>query len=326
MSVRDSALTDNSAMNIGRLHSQFRVSVGMKPYVLRLRLRGSDFDFGSDPKTAASFTKCINEMRSILLKKRHVSAVVADQAILKSLEAAVDFQLAHLRYRSLKTMEAQSLDTLDRLILTLRQLSDAVAQLPPTPKGELNKGASAILRRGTFDSEVFIEIIETITAILPELAPRRRADHVSSIIHPELTDGRRAPIIDLWETMPATTRVSVEDLMQQTKPPTSLVHWLNGLVDLLDLARPTGRVGAPHSTTRAFVSRMAAIWRSLGLNVGLAYNFFLHPATDNKIGRGGRVESSFQRYCRAALTAFGDPTKVSARQIANYKNMRSQEL
>src|SRR5262245_39313569 len=199
-------------MNTSRLVSQFRVSDAMKPYVLRVRLRGSDFDFGSDPETAATFTNCINEMRRILVKKRHVSAIAADRAILKTLEAAVDFQLAYLRYRSLKTMDDQSLDTLDRLILRLRQLSDAIAQLPPTPKGKLNKRVSEILHQATFDSEVFIEIIEAITETLPEIAPRRLAEDVASVIHPEPGDGRRSPIIDRWEAMPATTRLKVEGL------------------------------------------------------------------------------------------------------------------
>jgi hypothetical protein len=307
-------------MNISRLLSQFRISVAMKPYVLRVRLRGSDFDFGSDPETAATFTKCIKEMRGILIKRR-VPAITADRAILKTLAVAVDFQLADLRYRSLKTMEGQSLDTLDRLILSLQQLSDAIAQLPPTPKGELNKRVSAILRQATFDSEVFIEIIDVITATLPELEPRRTADRVFSIIHPEPTDGRRSPIIDRWEAMPATTRVKVEGLMQEAKPSTSVVQWLTRLIDLLGRYRPPRKRGAPRSLMQTFVSRTAAIWRSLGLTVGLAYNFFLHPATGGEIGHGGRVESSFQRYCRAALTAFGDPAEVSARQVVNYKSM-----
>jgi hypothetical protein len=307
-------------MNVSRLLSQFRISVAMKPYVLRVRLRGSDFDFGSDPETAATFTKCIKEMRAILIKRR-VPAITADRAILKTLAVAVDFQLADLRYRSLKTMEAQSLDTLDRLILSLRQLSDAIAQLPPTPKGELNKRLSAILRQATFDSEVLIEIIDVITATLPELEPRVLADHAFSIIHPEPTDGQRSPIIDRWEAMPATTRVKVEGLVQEAKSSTSVVQWLNSLIDLLGRYRPARKLGAPRSITRAFVSRTAAIWRSLGLKVGLAYDFFLHPAAAGEIGRGGRVESSFQSYCRAALTAFGDPTEVSARQVVNYKGM-----
>ena len=313
-------------MNISRLVSQFRISGAMKPYVLRIRLRGSDFDFGSDPETAAAFTKCIEEMRRILRRKRHVSTIAADRAILKTLDAAVDFQLAHLRYHSLKTMETQSLDTLDGLIRSLRQLSDAIAHLPPTPKGELNKRVSAILRQAKFDSEVFIEIVETITATLPEIAPRRLADNVSSIIHPEPGDGRRSPIIEQWEAMPATTRLKVEGLVQRIKPSTSLVKWLNRLVDLLGSNRPARKLGAPRSITQAFVWRTAAIWRSLGLNAGLAYDFLLHPPAGGEIGRGGRVESSFQRYCRAALTAFGDPTEISARQIANYKNMRRKAL
>ena len=68
---------------------------------------------------------------------------------------------------------------------------------------------------------------------------------------------------------------------------------------------------------------IATIWRTLGLNPGLAYDFFLHPADDDRIGRGGRVESTFQRYCRAALTAVGDSTEISARQVVNYKRNTS---
>ncbi len=325
MSIRDSALRNNSAMNIDRLVSQFRISAAMKPYVLRIRLRGSDFDFGCDPETAATFTKCIQEMRRILIKKR-VPAIAADRAILKTLEAAVDFQLADLRYRSLKTMEVQSLDMLDRLIKRLRRLLEAITQLPPTAKGELNKSVSAIFRQATFDSEVFIEIIDAITATLPQLAPRRTANHVFSIIHPEPADDQRSPMIDQWEAMPATTRLKIERLVQQSKPSASLVEWLNRLVDLLGRSRPVRKIGAPRSITRAFVLRVATIWRSLGLPVGLAYNFFLHPGTGGENWRGGRVESRFQRYCRAALMTFGDPTKISSRQITNYKNKRRKEL
>lgn len=308
-------------MNTSRLLSQFRISAAMRPYVLRVRLRGWDFDFGSNPEAAAAFTARIGEMRRILVA-RGISVVAADRAILKTMEAAIDFQLAELRYRSLKTIEAQSQDTLNSLIQGLRKLSDAIAQLPPTPKGELNKRVSAILRQATFDSEVFIEIVETITAALAGIAPRRLADNVFSIIHPEPGEGRRPPIIDQWEAMPATTRVTVEDLMQQAKPSTSLVQWLNRLVHLLGRKRPARKRGAPRSISQAFVSRTAAIWQTLGLNAGLAYDFFLHPATGGEMGRSGRVESGFQRYCRAALTVVGDPTKISARQVANYKKMQ----
>src|SRR5262249_8901833 len=143
---------------------------------LRIRLRGADFDSGSDPETAAAFTKCITEMRRILVEKRRIPAVAANRAILKTLEAAVDFQIADLRYRSLKRAEAHSDCVLDRLIWTLRQLSDAIGQLPATSKGELKKRVFARIDRTPFDSEVFIEIIETLAEALSDIAPRRLAD------------------------------------------------------------------------------------------------------------------------------------------------------
>jgi hypothetical protein len=253
------------------------------------------------------------------VEKRRIPTIAADRAILKSLEAAFDFQLADLRYRFRKRMEAQSHTTLDHLIEGLRQLSSAIAQLPLNSKGELNKRVVGIIGAAQFDSETFIEVVETITATLPRIGPRRLADNVLSLIHPEPGVAKRPPIIDQWEAMPAPTREKVEGMVH-ANPSRSLVRWLDNVADLLEQERPAGKRGAPRSITQAFVSRIARIWRTLGLNPGLAYNFFLHPANDGRIGRGGRVESSFQRYCRAALTAVGDPTEISARQVVNYRN------
>lgn len=310
-------------MNSNRLLPQFRISAAMQPYVLRLRLRGLDFDFGSDPKAAVDFTKCIREMRRILVEKRRISVIAADRAILKTLEAAIDFQLADLRHRSLKTIEAYSYRTLDHLIRELRQLAHAIGQLPPTSKGVLNKRASALIEQGQFDSDAFIEIFEKIIAVVPELAPRKLAENILSLIHTEQTGDRRPPIIDRWEFMPATMRVKVEESVQAV-PSRSLARWLDNIADLLEQERPARKRGAPVSLAQAFVARIATIWRSLGLKPGLAYNFSLYPVTDDCIGRGGRVESAFQHYCRAALTAVGDPTEISARQIANYKRQQKQ--
>ena len=308
--------TKSFVMNASRLLSQFRISAAMRQYVLRLRLRGTDFEFGSEPEQAVAYTKCIREMRRILVEKRRIPAIAADRAILKSLEAAFDFQLAHLRYWFLKTTEVQSHTTLDHLIRNLRERRNAIALLPPNSKGELNKRVVGIIARAQFDSEAFIEIVETITAVLPQIGPRRLADDIQALFRPE--PDRRPPIIDQWEAMPATTRVKVEAMLG-AKPSRSLVGWLNDVADLLEEEQPACKRGAPRSISRVFVSRIAAIWRTLGLEPGLAYDFFLHPADDDRIGRGGRVESVFQRYCRAALTAVGDSTEISARQVANYK-------
>jgi hypothetical protein len=305
-------------MASSRLHGQFRISSSMHPYVLRVRARGSDFEFGDTPERAAAFTKCIGEMKRILVKKGHVPAIAADRAILKTLEAAFDFQLADPRYGCLKTMEARSHATLDHLIRGLRQLSDAIAQLPPTSKGQLNKRVLAKINQAPFDSEAFIDIIETIEQALPEIGPRRLADNVLCLIHPEPGADRRPPIIDAWETMPAVTRVKVEGVVQH-KQSRLLVSWLNNVADLLERERLARKQGAPRAISQVFVSRIATIWQTLGLKAGLAYNHLLHLANDEHNGRGGRVESTFQRYCRAALTAVGDPTKISARQVVNYK-------
>jgi hypothetical protein len=310
--------TKNFVMNASRLLSQFRISAAMRPYVLRLRLRGTDFEFGSEPEQAVAYTKCVSEMRRILVEKRRIPAIAADRAILKSLEAVFDFQSANLRYRFLNTMEAQSHTTLDHLIRGLRQLSNAIARLPPNSKGELNKRVVGTVGQTQFDSETFIGIIETITATLPQIRPRRLANDILSLIHPEPGLTRRPPIIDQWEAMAATTRVKVEGVVH-TNPSPSLVRWLNNVADLLEEEQPARKRGAPRSISRVFVARIATIWRTLGLNPGLAYDSFFHPANDDRIGRGGRIESAFQRYCRAALTAVGDSTKVSARQVDNYK-------
>jgi len=308
----------NLVMSAGRLLSQFRIAAGMRPYVLRLRLRGTDFEFGSEPEQAVAYTKSIMEMRRILVEKRRIPTTAADRAILKSLEAAFDFQLASSRHRFLRTTEAQSHRTLDHLIPALRQLGDAIARLPPTSKGELNKRVIPIIGQAHFDSETFIEIVGTITASIPHIGPRRVADNILSLIHPEPSETGRPPLIDQWETMPAAIRVKVEAMLA-SRPARSLGSWLAHVADLLKEEQPARKRGAPRSISRIFVSRIATIWRTLGLNPGLAYDFFLCRGDTE---RGRHVESAFQRYCRVTLSAVRDSTEISARQVTNYKNRR----
>ena len=91
-------------MNSGRLISRFRISARMGPYVLRLRLRGRDFDFGSDAAAADAFTFCIDQMTEILVRRR-ISAVAAYKAILVTLEAAAHHQLSQIRVDHLRQSE-----------------------------------------------------------------------------------------------------------------------------------------------------------------------------------------------------------------------------
>ena len=85
-----------------------------------------------------------------------------------------------------------------------------------------------------------------------------------------------------------TTRVKVES-MAHTNPSRSLMRWLDNVADLLEREGSVRKRGAPRAISQAFVAGIATIWRTLGPNPGLAYDFFLHPANDHRIRRGGRV-------------------------------------
>jgi hypothetical protein len=62
-------------MNHGRLISRFRVSASMRPYVLRLRLSGLNFDCGSDANAAMAYAVCINQMTGILVRPNPLSTL-----------------------------------------------------------------------------------------------------------------------------------------------------------------------------------------------------------------------------------------------------------
>jgi hypothetical protein len=80
--------------------------------------------------------------------------------------------------------------------------SHAIAQLPPKSKGELNKGVVGIIGQGQFDPEVFIEIVERISAILSQIGPRRLADK-NPVTSSSRTARGQAPAENRpWEAMP----------------------------------------------------------------------------------------------------------------------------
>jgi hypothetical protein len=231
-------------------------------------------------------------MRRLLLEKSRVPAIVADRAIQKTLGAAFDLQLADLRYRSLKTIEARSHATLDHLIWDLRELSEAIARLPPTSKGQLNKRVFAKTDQAPFDSEAFIDVIETIAQVLSEIGPRRLADDSLSLIHPDPGTGRRSPVIDAWEAMPAVTRVKVETMVQGNRS-RLLVPWLANLANLLEQERPVPKRGAPRAISQVFVLRIATIWRTLGLKWGSHIIFVCTPLMRTASGEVGASRADF---------------------------------
>jgi hypothetical protein len=116
------------------------------------------------------------------------------------------------------------------------------------------------------------------------------ADNVLSLIHPESGAAKRPPIIDQWEAMPATTRMKVEGMVH-ANPSRSLVRWLDNVADLLEREQPAAKRGAPRSISQVFVSRIATIWRTMGLNAGLAYNSFCTPPMRTKLGAVGALRA-----------------------------------
>jgi len=300
-----------------QLLNRFRLSAAMQPYVLRVRLLGRHFDFGKDADSAVCFSRQVGKMRRILVR-RGIAARDADRAVMRTLQAAVDHQLSRPRFEHSRINQDYSRRLVDRLAIELRELRDLISQLPSTSKGRLNKRVAAPLDQPAFDSELFISVVEIMEEGLREVSPRRLAIDALSKIRPEGVEDRTPPIISLWEALPALTRSEVERLMQGNHAK-SLIAWLRRLADLLEQNRPEAKIGAPHSLLQPFLRRVRPIWIELGLEAGLAFDFSLHPATEDRIGRGGRVESGFQSYCHAALTAFGDVSKISARQVVNAK-------
>ena len=125
---------------------------------------------------------------------------------------------------------------------------------------------------------------------------------------------RTAPpmILDLWEVIPAQTRTQVEAGLRKWVPPTQrAIKFFNRLVFLLEKFRPQLEKGRRRAIEGRFGQRLAGIWRGLGLHVGRAFD-------GAEVDR--HVESSFQRFARLALTAVGDQSQISSRQIENLKS------
>jgi hypothetical protein len=75
---------------------------------------------------------------------------------------------------------------------------------------------------------------------------------------------------------------------------------------------------------RKFVVPVAKIWRELGLKVGSAFKDDLHPGGRDG-GHGGPVNSRFQRYCHAALSAFGMTDRISADLVRAIKKLSASQ-
>jgi hypothetical protein len=303
-----------------RLHENFKVAGRMKPYVNRLRLQVADLDV-TDPSSKQRLENARREMTDLLINKK-VRKDLAQQAVAQALDIAADYQLEALRReQNLKELK-RSQSTLERLLEQLDALVHAMSKLPPLAKGKLNKIVAGQDWKD-FDSETFTELIHAIIHALSTSSPKCIADRARSAViepvgasrHPAVAQiVRTAPpaILDLWKLIPAQTRTQVEAGLRTWVPPRQrpMTKFLNRLIFLLENFRPRLKKGRRGAIEGRFGKRLARLWLGLGLHVGRAFNgeFDRH------------VESSFQRFARLALTAVGDQSRISSRQIDNLKS------
>jgi len=303
-----------------RLIEKFKVSTRMQPYANRLRLRLVHLDL-ADPKNKKRLEDTSRKMIDLLMKK-NIREHVARQAVAEALDIAADHQLEVLRRDQNLQKLKRSKSDLKRLAKQLEVLVQTISKLPPLAKGKLNK-IIAEQDWENFDTEIFSELIHAMINALSESSPacitgRARSAMVEPIRvskNPEVAQiVRTAPpeIIDLWEVISARTRTQVEAGLRKWVPPRrrTAIEFFNHLVSLLEKFRPQSKKGRRHAIERRFGHRLAKIWQALDLRVGRAF--------DGEHDR--HVESSFQRFCRLALTAVGDESRISSRQIENLKS------
>jgi hypothetical protein len=307
----------------GRLHKNFKVAGRMKPYVNRLRLQVGRLDL-TDPNSKQRLENARRAMTDLLIDKK-VRKNLAQQAVAQALDIAADHQLEALR-RDQNFQELKgSQNSLKRLLERIDALVYAMSKLPPLAKGKLNKVVAGQDWKN-FDTEAFSELIHATIGALSEASPACIADRARSAIieplraskHPAVVQIVRTAspaILDLWEVIPAQTRTQVEAGLRTWVPPSQrpAIEFFNRLVFLLDNFRPQLKKGRRRAIQGRFGQGLARIWRGLGLHVGRAFNgeFDRH------------VESSFQQFARLALTAVGDDSRFSSRQIEHLKaNLR----
>jgi hypothetical protein len=305
----------NSANQAGaedRVVKAFRVSKKMRPFAGRMRVRIGHLDL-TDPATASQFERSREEMQSILAKKK-IPAAKAGRAIAQTLEAAADHHLQSLRQKDDQRDRVRSAGDVDRLIVRLQSLAQAIAKLPPIAKKTLN----AIVADHTaqfFDMETFAALIQALADALPRLSPKRRAqDVLDGIYQPVLGFIRTSPseLVELWDTMSAETRRQVEQEVRRSAPKRSATAFLRQLIVVLGRFLPQAKGGRLRTIQRRYIQRVGKIWVGLGLKVGRAYDGI----------KGHDIESRFQRFASVALAAVADNSGISRRQIAKPKKSR----
>ena len=295
----------------------------MEPFVERARLTGKHYDVG-DVTAINVVERCRKGMNQILLRQK-LSELEAKWAIRETFSIAVTYKLeTRRRQQRVLKQKAQEIQIL-KLLDKIKVIRNTVSSLEQKARSKLNE-ITVKQCWEDFDTEAFAGIVHAMVDMLPTLSPTRIANDARSAIcettlpeyyTPEVRNITRCggpAVLELWETIPAITRVQTEQFMRRLPQGTSVVRFLRHLEDGLAIFMPRSKNGRSHAIVSVFAYRVAKIWIRLGLHVGRAYD-----GEENK-----ERDSPFQSFCRHALAAVGESCGISRRQVCKLQHCLSK--
>jgi hypothetical protein len=263
--------------------------------------------------------------RADLLKRKKVQKTkVRRAAVERTLEIAAYHQLERSRRERYLENQAEAIQGLDRLLKHVERIARAISELTPNAQAELN-GIMSSQDLRHFDTEMLAELVHTMMSAT--LSPDRVADEMRSAMSVasikssndlcvrEIPRSGPPVVLELWELMPARTRSAVEHGIRERSPKRALAFFRHLAGELKKHSPQPKRIRRP-PVVRFFGDRVADVWSELGLQVGRAYR------GDTIETSAHHVESDFQKFCRLALTAVGDDSRISGRQIGVLKARR----
>jgi hypothetical protein len=215
-------------------------------------------------------------------------------------------------------MSIAHLQELQKLLKTINTIREAVSKLEQRSRGKLNKITVNQCWKN-FDTEAFAGIVQDMIEILPTLAPARIANDARSAIIEgilpksydrdvrEIKRRGRPALVELWETIPASTRIQTEKFVRRLPPDTSVIAFFRQLEAGAAALVPRPKDGRSPARVKVFARGVAKIWARLGLHVGRAYDGVWSTERDSPV----------QSFCGHALAAVGDQSRVSRRQVCN---------
>jgi len=291
----------------------------MAPYVERARLTLNDYDV-SDPAAKEVMERSRDVMKRILLKQK-IAEPVAESVIDKTISLAIDYQLELLRRRRRLAKRKDQETELQKLLEKVKIILAKVSKLDQRSRSELNK-ITVKQCWEDFDTEAFAGIVHGMVEILPTMSPARFANEARSAINDailpecdelhvrEIIRWGEPALLELWETIPAATRIQTEKFLRRLPPGTSVLAFFRKLDEGLATFVPPSKDGRLPGIMRLFARRVARIWVRLGLHAGRAYDGM----------KGKERDSPFQSFCRHALAAVGDQSSISRRQVGEVQH------